>query len=184
MLGHKTSLSKLKKITENDSTYKWYHIVFAFLCLTYFSSVQSLSLVQLIVTPWTAARQASQSITNSQTLLKLMSIESVMPSNHLILCHSLLPPSIFPRIRVFPSESVLPIRWPKYWSFSFNISLSNEHPGLISFRKDWLDLLAVQGTLESSPTPQFKSINFSVLSFLYSPTLTSIHDHWKNHSLD
>ena len=92
MLGHKTSLSKLKKITENDSTYKWYHIVFAFLCLTYFSSVQSLSLVQLIVTPWTAARQASQSITNSQTLLKLMSIESVMSSNHLILIPS---PSAF-----------------------------------------------------------------------------------------
>ena len=114
-----------------------------------FILVQSLSRVQLFVTPWTAARQASQSITNSQTLLKLMSIESVMPSNHLILCHSLLPPSIFPRIRVFPSESVLPIRWPKYWSFSFNISLSNEHPGLISFRKDWLDLLPVQGTLKS-----------------------------------
>ena len=117
--------------------------------------------------------------------LKLMSIESVMPSNRLILCHPLfLLPSMSPSIRVFSNESVLGIRWPKYWSFSFKFSPSNEHPGLISFRKDWLDLLAVQGTLESSPTPQFKSINFSVLSFLYSPTLTSIHDHWKNHSLD
>ena len=101
-----------------------------------------------------------------------------------ILCHPLpLLPSIFPSIRIFSNESVLHIRWPKYWSFSFKFSPSNEHPGLISFRKDWLDLLAVQGTLESSPTPQFKSINFSVLSFLYSPTLTSIHDCWKNHSL-
>ena len=114
-----------------------------------------------------------------------MSIELVMPSNHLILCCPLLLlPSIFPSIRVFSSESALRIRWPKYWSFSFNISPSNEHPGLISIRMDWLDLLAVQGTLKSSPTPQFKSINSSALSFLYSPTLTSIHDHWKNYSLD
>ena len=135
------------------------------------------------MTPWTAAHQASLSITNSQSLLKLMSIELVMPSNHLILCHPLLfLPSIFPSIRVFSNDSGLCIRWPKYWRFSFNISPSNEHSGLISFR---LDLLAVQGTLqESSPTPQFKSINSSVLSFLCSPTLTSIHDHWKNHSLD
>ena len=124
-------------------------MVFVFLCLTYFSSVQSLSHVQLIATPWTAARQASLSITNSQSLLKLMSIESVMPSNHLILCCPLLLPLIFPSIRVIPSESVLPIRWPKYWSFTFNISLSNEHLGLISFRMDWLNLLAVQGTLKS-----------------------------------
>ena len=102
------------------------------------------------MTPQTAASQASLSITNSQSLLKLMSIESVMPSNHLILCHSLLLlPSIFPSIRVFSNESALHIRWPKYWSFSFNISPSNEHPGLISFRMDWLDLLAVQGTLKS-----------------------------------
>ena len=108
-----------------------------------------------------------------------------MPSNHLILCRPLLLlPSIFPSIRVFSNESALCIRWPKYWSFSFNISPSNEHPGLISFRMDWLDLLVVQGTLKSSPTPQFKSINSLVLSFLYSPTLISIHDHWKNHSLD
>ena len=115
-----------------------------------FSSVQSLSPVQLFVTPWTAARQASLSITNSRSLPKLMSIESMMPSNHLILCHPLLlQPSIFPSIRVFSNESALRIRWPKYWIFSFNISPSNEHPGLISFRMDWLDLLAVQGTLKS-----------------------------------
>ena len=114
------------------------------------SSVQSLSRVQLFATPWTTAHQASLSITNSRSLPKLMSIESVMPSNHLILCHPLLLlPSIFPSIRVFSSESSLHIRWPKYWSFSFNISPSNEHPGLISPWMDWLDLLAVQGTLKS-----------------------------------
>ena len=115
-----------------------------------FSSVQSLSCVQIFATPGTAARQASLSITNSQSLLKLMSIESMMPSNHLILCHPLLLlPSISPRIRVFSNESVLHIRWPKYWSFSFSISPSNEHPGLISYRMDWMNLLAVQGTLKS-----------------------------------
>ena len=115
-----------------------------------FSSVQSLSHVQLYATPWTEACQASLSITNSQSLLKLTSIKSVMPSNHLILCRPLLhPPSIFPSIRVFSSESVLHIRWPKYWSFSFSISPSSEYSGLISFRMDWLDLLAVQGTLKS-----------------------------------
>ena len=115
---------------------------------------------------------------------KPMSIELVMPSSHLILCCPLLfLPSIFPSIRVFSNESALRIRWPKYWSLSF-ISPANEHPGLISFRMDWLDLLAVQGTLESSPTPQFKSINSSMLSFLYDPAFTSIHDYWKNHSLD
>ena len=114
------------------------------------SSVQSLSCVLLFVTPWTAAPQASLSITNSQSLLKLMSIELVMPSNHLKLCHPLLlPPSIISSIKVFSNELVLRIRWPKYWSFSFRISPSNEHPGLISFRMDWLDLLAVQGTLKS-----------------------------------
>ena len=113
-------------------------------------SVQSLSPVQLIATPWTAARQVSLSITNSQSLLKFMSIESVMPSNHFILCHPLLlPPSIFPSIRVFSNESALCFRWSKYWSFSFSISPSKEIPGLISFRMDWLDLLAVQGTLKS-----------------------------------
>ena len=116
----------------------------------YLSSVQSLSCVQLFATPWTAARQASLSITNSWSLPKLISIESVMPSNHLILCHPLLLlPSVFPSIRVFSNESSLRIRWPKYWSFSFNISPSNEHPRLISFRMDWLDLFAVQGTLRS-----------------------------------
>ena len=114
-----------------------------------FSSVQTLSRVQLFATPWAAARQAFLSITNSQSLLKLMSIESVMPSNHLILCHPLLLPSIFPSIRAFSNESVLCIRWPKDWSFSFSISPSNEHPGLVSFRMDWLNLLAVQGTLKS-----------------------------------
>ena len=126
------------------------------------------------------------SITNSQSLLKRMSIELVMPSNHLILCHPLLLPlSISPSIRVFSNESVLCIRWPKYWSFSFSISPSNEYSGLISLRIDWLDLLAVQGTRKSlSPTPQFKSINSLVLSLLYGPTLTSIHDYWKNHSFD
>ena len=113
-------------------------------------SVKSLCCVQLFATPWTTAHQASLSITNSQILLKLMSIESVMPSNHLILCRPLLLlPLIFPCIKVFSNESVLHIRWPKYWSFSFSISPSNEHSGLISFRMDWLDLLAVQGTLKS-----------------------------------
>ena len=115
-----------------------------------FSSVQLLSHVWLFVTPWISARQVSLSITNTQSLLKLMPIESVMPSNHLILCCPLLLlPSIFPSIRIFSSESVLHIRWPKFWSFCFSISPSNEHPGLISFRMDWLDLLAVQGTLKS-----------------------------------
>ena len=139
-------------------------------------SVQSLSCVQLFVTPWTAAPQASLSITNSQSLLKLMPIKLVMQSNHLILCHPLLlPPSVIPSIRVFSKESVHHIRWPKYWSFS--ISLSNEYSGLISFRIDWLDLLVVQGTQESSPTPQFKSINSSALNFHYSSTLTSTQDY-------
>ena len=114
------------------------------------SSVQSLSRVQLLATPWIAARQASLSITNSQSLLKLMCIESVMPSSRLILCCPLLLlPPIPPSIRVFSSESTLRMRWPKYWSFSFSITPSKEHPGLISFRMDWLDLLAVQGTLKS-----------------------------------
>ena len=114
------------------------------------SSVQLLRCIQLFEIPWSAACQASLSITKSQSLLKLMSVESMMPSNHLILCHRLLlPPSVFPSIRVFSNESVLHIRWPKYWSFSFSISASNEYSGLISFMMDWLDLLAVQGTLKS-----------------------------------
>ena len=121
-------------------------------------------------------------ITNSQSLLRLMSIELMMPSNHLIPCRSfLLLPSVFPSIRVFSKESVLCLKWPKNWSFSFRISPSY---GYSEFRIDWLDLLSVQGTLKSSPTPQFKNINSSALSFLYSPTLTSIHDYWKNHSFD
>ena len=149
----------------------------------WFSSVQLLSRVQLFATPWTAACQASLSITNSRSLTRFMSIESLMPSSHLILCHSLhLLPPITPSIRVFSTESTLHMRWPKYWSFSFSISLSNEYSGLISFRMDWLHLLAIQDTLESSPTAQFKSIN-SALSFLYSPTLTFIYDHWKTIAL-
>ena len=129
-----------------------------------------------------AAHQASLSITNSQSLLKLMSMESVMPSNHLILCHPLLLlPSIFPSIRVFSNESTLCIRWPKYWSFSFSISPSNEYLGLISFRMDWLDLLAVQGTLKSFLQHHSSKASLALI-FLYSPALTSIHDYWKNHS--
>ena len=125
------------------------------------------------------------SITNSLSLLKLMSLESVMPSNHLILCHPLLRlPSIFPSIRVFSNESVLHIRWPNYWGFSFSISPSKESSGLISFRMDWLDLLTAQGTLKSSPTPQFKRISSSAFGVLYRPTLTSMHDSWKDHSFD
>ena len=144
-------------------------------------SVQSLRHVRLFATPWSAVRQASLSITNSRSSPKLMFIRLVIPYNHLILCHPfLLLPSIFPSIRVFSNESVLHIRWPKYWS----ISPSNEYSGLISFRMDWLDLLQSRNSHESSPTPQFKSINSSALSYLHSPTLTSIHDHWKNHSLD
>ena len=136
--------------------------------------------------PWTAARQASLFITIFLNLLKLMSIDSVMPFNHLILCCPLLLlPSIFPSIRVFSNKSVLHIRWPKYWSFSFSISSSNEYSGLISFRIDWFDLLAVQGTLKSLlQRHSSKAINSSALSLLYSPTPTSIHDYWKNHSFD
>ena len=146
----------------------------------------SRSVVPDSATPWTVARQASLSITNSQSLLKLMSIESVTRSNHLIFCCPLLLlPSIFPSIRVFPSELALHIRWPKYWSFSFSISPSKEYSGLISFRMDLLDLLSFQGdSQQSSPTLQFKSINSLALSFLYGPTLTSIHDYWESHSFD
>ena len=150
-----------------------------------FSEVQSLSCVELSSTPWTAAHQASLSITNSQNLPKLMSIELVMPSNHLSLCRYLLPlPSIFPGIRGFSNESAFLMRWPKYWSFSFNIIPSKEHPGLISFRMDWLDLLAVQGILKS--LLQHHSSKASVLqhSAFFIVQLTSIHDYWKNHSLD
>ena len=150
-----------------------------------FSSVQSLSRVQLFATPWTVARQASLSITTSWSLLKLMYIEWVMPSNHLILCRPLLLlPSVFPSIKVFSTESVLRIRWPNYWNFSFSISPSNEYSGLISFRINWLDLLVVQETLKSLLQHQFESINSSVLNLLYGPTLISIHDYWKKHSFD
>ena len=150
------------------------------------SSVQLLSHVRLFATPWTAARQASLSITNSRSLLELKSIELVMPSNYLKLCRPLLLlPSIFPSIRVFSNESALHIRWPKYWSFSFNISPSNEHLGLIFFRMDWLDLLAVQGTLKS--LLQHHSSKASILQHsaffivqLSHPYMTT----GKNHSLD
>ena len=156
--------------------------VYVYFCI---SSVQLLSCDRLFVTPWTAACQASLSITNSWGSLKLISVESVMPSNHLILCRPLLLlPPIPSSIRVFSNESALRIGWPKYWSFSFNISPSNEHPGLISFRMDWLDLLAVQGTLKSL---QHHSSKASILwcSALFIVQLsTSIHDYWKNHSLN
>ena len=151
-----------------------------------FSSVQLLSRVWLFGTPWTAAGQASLFITNSWSLFKLMSIESVMPFSYPILCHPiLLLPLIFPSIRVFSNESVLPIRWPKDWSFSVSIIPSKEIP-----RADLLQNGLVgspcspRDSQESSPTPQFKSISSSVISLLYSPTLTSIHDYWKNHSFD
>ena len=162
--------------------------------LLHFSSIQSSSVAKLCPTlcdPWTAAHQASLSITDSRILLRLMSIGSVMPSNHLILCRPLLLPSVFPSIRVFSNESVLHIRWPKYWSFSFSISPSNEYSGLISFRMDWLDLFAFQGTLKS--LLQHHSSKASILRhsakaegsiFIYGPTLTSIHDYWKKHSFD
>ena len=152
-----------------------------------------LSHVPPFATPWTAAHQAFLSITNPaflsitnpQSLLKLMSIELVMTSNHLILCRPFhLLPSIFPSIRVFSNESVLHIRWPKYWSFSFNISPSNEHSGLISFSMDWLDFLQSKGLSRVFYNTTVQSINSLVLGFLYGPTLTSIHDYRKNHSFD
>ena len=151
-----------------------------------FNLVQSLNSVQLFATPWTETHQSSQSITNFWSFLKLTSIESVVPSNHLILCHPLLLlPSICPSIRVFSNDSVFLIRWPDYWSISFIIGPSNE------YFQDWFPLwltglisLQFKGLLESSPTPQFKNVNSSGLSFLYGPVLTSIHDYWKNHSFD
>ena len=149
-----------------------------------FSSVQSLSCVRLFVTSWVAACQASLSITNSRSSPKLMSIESVMPSSHLVLCRPLLLlPSTFPSIRVFSNESVLHIRWPKYCSFS--ISPSNEYSGLISFRIDWLDLLTAQGILKSLLL--YRSSKASIFwcsAFFNSPTHPSIQDYWKNHSFD
>ena len=139
------------------------------------SSVQSLSHVQLFVTPWTVARQASLSITNSWSLFKFISIESMMPFNHLILyCPLLLLPSIFPSIRVFPNESVLHIRWPKYWSFNFSISPSNTYLGLISFRMDWLDLLQSKGLSRVFSNTTVQKHQFFDTQTLYGPTLTSI----------
>ena len=149
-------------------------------CSVQFSWVQSLSHVQLFATQWTAACQASLSTTNTWTLLKLMSIESVIPSNHLILCCPLLfLPSIFPSIRAFSKESALHIRWPRYWNLSFSISLSNIQDWFLLGWDGWISL---QSKGLSSVFSNTKSINSSVLSFLYSPTLTSIHDCWKNHS--
>ena len=137
------------------------------------------------MTSWTACSTPGFPVTISQNLLKLMSVESVMSSNHLILCHLLLlPPSIFPSMRVFSNEGTLHIRWPKYWSFSFSISPSSEYSALTSFRIDRSNLHAVQGTLESSPTPQFKSINSSVPSLLYGSALLSVHDYWTSHRFD
>ena len=165
-----------------DTLYTTQEIILSF--FNQFSSLQSLSHVQLFATPRTAARQASLSITNSRSPPKPMSIESVMLSNHLILCRPLLlPPSIFPSIRVFSNKLALCITWPKYWSFSFSVSPSNEHPGLISFRMHWLDPLAVQGTRKG--LLQHYSSKASILRHsAFSTTLTSINDHWKNHSLD
>ena len=138
--------------------------------------VQLLNHVQLFDTPC----QTFLSFPISRNLFKLMSIELVMPSNHLILCHPLLlPTSIFPRIRVFSNESVLLIRWPKFWSFSFIISSSNEHSGLLSFKIGWFDLLEAQEIFKSSPIPHFESINSLALSLLYGPALTSVHDQWE-----
>ena len=156
------------------------HLLIFFLWDEFSSVAQSC----LFTTPWVAAHQASMSITNSQCLLKFMSIELVS-SNHLILCHPLLlPPSIFPSIRVFSNESVLRIRWPKYWSFNFRISPSNEYSGLISFTMDWLDLLAVQGTLKSLIQHHSPKISILWCLALFIVQLLSIHGYWKNHSFD
>ena len=155
------------------------------LLLSSVSSVQSLSCVRLFVTPWIAAHQASLSITISQSSLRLMSIKSVMPPSHLIRCRPLLlPPPIPPSIRVFSNESTLRMRWPKYWGFALASVLPMNTQDW--FPLEWTGWISLQskGLLRASPTPQFKSINSTVLSFLHSPTLTSIHDHWKNHSLD
>ena len=150
-----------------------------------FSSVQLLSHVRFFATPWTAACQASISITNSLSSPKLMSIESVMPSSHLILCCPLLLlPSIFPSIRVFSKQSIFHIRWPKYWSFSFSISPSNEYSGLISFRMDWLDLLAVQGTLRNLLQHHSSTVSILWCSASLGLTFPSIPHYWKNHSFN
>ena len=155
------------------------------LSMCQFSSVQLLGRVQLFATPWIAAHQASLSITISRSSLKLTSIESVMPSSHLILCCPLLLlPPIPPSIRVFSNESTLCKRWPTYWSFSFSIIPFKEHPGLISFRMDWLDLLAVRGTLKSLLQHHSSEASILLCAAFFTVQLASIHDHWRNHSLD
>ena len=170
----------------NAKKYSNYWIITLISHASKFSSVQSLSCVWLFATPWNTARQASLSITNTQSSPKLMCIELVMPSSDLILCRPLfLLPPIPPSTRVFSNESALWMRWPKYWSFSFGISPSSVYSGLISFRIGWLELLAVQRTLKSfSPAPQFWNFSSSAFSLFYGLTLTSIHDNWKNHSFD
>ena len=156
----------------------WYPVVVAVV-------VQLLSHAWPLVTPWTAACQISLSFTISQNLFKLMSLESVMASNHLILCHPLLLLlSVFPSIRVSSNESALRIRWQNYWSFSFSISHPHEYSGLISCKFYWFDPCHPRNSQESSTAPQFESISSLVLSLLYGPTLTSVHDYWKNHSFD
>ena len=177
----------------SNSAWLWNHIFFPLIWYVHvfhptslgFSSVQSLSHVWLFATPWTTARQASLSITNSWSPPRSMSMESVMPSNHLILCGPLLLlPSVFPSIRSFSNESALHMGWPKYWSFSFNVSPSNEHPGLSSFRMDLLDLLVVQGTLKSLQHPSSKASILQWSAFFIVQLSHPIHDYWKNHSLD
>ena len=158
-------------------------MLLSFYKIAFFNTFSSVAQSYLFATLWTAACQASLSITNSQSLL--MSIESVMTSNYLILCRPLLlSPLIFPSIRVFSNESVLCIRWPKFWSFSFNISPSNEHPGLISFRMDWLDLLAVQGTLKSLLQHHTSKASILQCSAFFIVQLSQPYMNWKNHSLD
>ena len=160
------------------------HLIAALELWFIYQDSQLLSHVWCFVTPWTAACQATLSISSSQSLLKLRSIESVMPTDHLILCClHLLPPSIFPSIRVFSNESVLRMRWPEYWSVSFSISPCRAYSGLISFRTDCLISLLSEGLL-SSPTPQFESVHSWVPSLLYGPALTSVHDYWENNSFD
>ena len=181
------NLSQLQELMEDRGAW-WTTVHSVANSHTWLSDFQFSSVAQSCPTlydPMDCSMPVLPVITNSRSLLKLISIESVMPSNNLILCHPRLLPSNFPSIRVFSNESAVGIRRPNYWSFSFSKSPSNEYSGLISFRMDWLDLLVVQGTLEeSSPTPQFKSISSSALRFLCSPILTSIHDYWKNHSFD
>ena len=168
----KVLLANCFQSKKNPQTWEWYSVQFR------------RSVVSNSATQWTAARQASLSITNSQSLLKLISTESVMPCNHLILCHPLLLlPSIFLLLRVFSNESVLSIRWPKYRSFSFSIILSNEYWILDWLTLGWTCWISLQSK-RFYPTPQFKCINSFALNFLYSPNLTSIHDYWKNHSFD